>query len=102
MNRNENRRTSEPAGLFRQIIRRSGPVEPASRSEYVRGDGQRSNRRHRSNRHCMRRDSIRHNSRRIQCRTLQTHVYEIRRETLYRGTHRQRSLDESRHRILPT
>jgi hypothetical protein len=73
-----------PAGVNRRvfsgqhIIRRSGPVEPASRSGYARGNGQCSNRRHRSSRHCRRRDSIRHSSRRIQRRTLQTHVGEIR------------------------
>ncbi len=43
----------------------------------ARGDGHRSNRRHRSSRHCMRRDSIRYSSRRIRGRTLQTHVGEI-------------------------
>src|SRR6202048_60656 len=89
------RPAGEPAVLFGQhIIRRSGPVEPASRSGYARGDGQRSNRRHRSSRHCMRRDRIRHSSRRIRGRTLQTHVGEI----LHGGSHRSRNVHESRHR----
>ena len=74
-------------------------VELASRSVYTRGDGQCSNRRHRSSRHWLGRDSLGHSSRRIRGRALQTHVGEIRLgEILHRGSHRSRNLHESRHR----